>query len=166
LLFRSLLSTLLLVAVAAGPVAFAATRKTAAKKPVASSKSKTAAKAPAASRTAAKKSSASKKTATSSKRRSSRTTSRARRSGPPRQAAPSPERYMEIQQALASRGFYSGPVDGNWNAECVSGLKRFQEAQSLTPDGKLGALSLIALGLGPNRAANTQVPVPPLQSPD
>jgi hypothetical protein len=31
-------------------------------------------------------------------------------------------------------------------------LKRFQSDQSLTPDGKLGALSLIALGLGPKRA--------------
>jgi N-acetylmuramoyl-L-alanine amidase len=73
---------------------------------------------------------------------------------------------MEIQQALASRGFYSGPADGVWNADCVQALKRFQEAQNLSPDGKLGALSLIALGLGPNRASNVLVPVPPTQSPD
>jgi peptidoglycan hydrolase-like protein with peptidoglycan-binding domain len=61
---------------------------------------------------------------------------------------------MEIQQALAERGFYEGPVDGNWNAPCVEALKRFQEDQNLPPDGKLGSLSLIALGLGPKRDGN------------
>ena len=58
---------------------------------------------------------------------------------------------MEIQQALADRGFYDGPVDGSWGADCVAALKRFQAAQNLSPDGKLGSLSLIALGLGPRR---------------
>jgi peptidoglycan hydrolase-like protein with peptidoglycan-binding domain len=58
---------------------------------------------------------------------------------------------MEIQEALASKGYYAGPVDGNWNADCVDALKRFQADQHLAPDGKLGALSLIALGLGPKR---------------
>jgi hypothetical protein len=33
----------------------------------------------------------------------------------------------------------------------VEALKRFQADQNLTPDGKLGSLSLIALGLGPKR---------------
>ena len=61
---------------------------------------------------------------------------------------------MEIQQALAEKGFYDGPVDGNWNAACVEALKRFQSDQNLTSDGKLGALSLIALGLGPKRDSN------------
>ena len=58
---------------------------------------------------------------------------------------------MEIQQALAERGFYEGPVDGKWDASCVDALKRFQADQKLSPDGKLGSLSLIALGLGPRR---------------
>ena len=58
---------------------------------------------------------------------------------------------MEIQQALAAKGFYTGSVDGVWTQDCVEALKRFQEAHSLDPDGKLGALSLIALGLGPKR---------------
>ena len=61
---------------------------------------------------------------------------------------------MEIQQALAERGFYEGPVDGHWNASCVEALKRFQADQNLSPDGKLGSLSLIALGLGPKRDGN------------
>lgn len=58
---------------------------------------------------------------------------------------------MEIQQALAEKGFYEGPVDGKWTAECVAALKQFQADQNLSPDGKLGALSIIALGLGPKR---------------
>jgi peptidoglycan hydrolase-like protein with peptidoglycan-binding domain len=64
---------------------------------------------------------------------------------------PTPERYTEIQQALADKGYYTGPVNGSWGSECVEALKRFQADQNLVPDGKLGALSIIALGLGPKR---------------
>jgi peptidoglycan hydrolase-like protein with peptidoglycan-binding domain len=66
-----------------------------------------------------------------------------------RQASPSTQRYMEIQQALADKGFYNGPINGEWGPESVEALKRFQESTNLKPDGKLGALSLIGLGLGP-----------------
>ena len=74
---------------------------------------------------------------------------RAVASRPRGQGSPTSDRYMEIQQALAAKGFYTGPVNGEWGPESVDALKRFQEAQSLKPDGKLGALSLISLGLGP-----------------
>jgi len=67
-------------------------------------------------------------------------------------AAPTPERYQEIQQALAARGYYKGPVDGAWDAGSVDALRRFQMDQNLTPDGKLTSLSLIAMGLGPRRS--------------
>jgi peptidoglycan hydrolase-like protein with peptidoglycan-binding domain len=67
------------------------------------------------------------------------------------QQAPSLERYTEIQQALAAKGYYSGPVNGAWGSDSVDALKRFQQDQNLNPDGKLGALSIIALGLGPKR---------------
>jgi len=67
------------------------------------------------------------------------------------QQAPSPERYKEIQQALASKGFYQGEPTGEWGPDSVDALKRFQSAQNLTPDGRIGSLSLIALGLGPRR---------------
>jgi len=69
------------------------------------------------------------------------------------QTQPTPERYREIQEALASRGYFNGPADGNWGPESVEGLKRFQRDQNLTEDGKIGSLSLIALGLGPKRGA-------------
>jgi peptidoglycan hydrolase-like protein with peptidoglycan-binding domain len=67
------------------------------------------------------------------------------------QQQPTTERYQEIQQALADKGYFSGPVDGNWGPESVDALRRFQREQNLTDDGKLGSLSLIALGLGPKR---------------
>jgi peptidoglycan hydrolase-like protein with peptidoglycan-binding domain len=74
----------------------------------------------------------------------------------PRQATPTPERYMEIQQALISRGLHSGPADGVWSSDWVAALKQFQEQQNLNPDGKLGALSLIALGFGPKQEPMAQ----------
>lgn len=76
---------------------------------------------------------------------------------------PSQDRYREIQQALAEKGFFKGEPDGHWNAESVAALREFQKAQNLDADGKLGSLSLIALGLGPKRivaAQNTPPPVP------
>jgi len=81
------------------------------------------------------------------------------------QSAPTPGRYQEIQQALASRGYYTGPVDGKWNSDSVDALKRFQTDQNLTPDGKLTSLSLIAMGLGPRRANGTAPPKGPPASP-
>jgi len=69
----------------------------------------------------------------------------------PRQSGPSQERYIEIQHALTERGYYDGPADGVWDAAWVDALRRFQADENLEPDGKLGALSLIALGLGPKR---------------
>jgi peptidoglycan hydrolase-like protein with peptidoglycan-binding domain len=71
------------------------------------------------------------------------------------QAAPTPERYQEIQQALAARGYYKGPANGAWNPDSVDALKRFQADQNLAPDGKLTSLSLIAMGLGPKRSGGT-----------
>lgn len=82
------------------------------------------------------------------------------------QSRPTTERYREIQQALADKGFFKGEVNGTWSADSVDALKNFQRAQNLDPDGKLGSLSLIALGLGPKRitAASNSV-APPLPPP-
>jgi len=71
------------------------------------------------------------------------------------QQQPTPERYKEIQQALADRGYFRGMPDGNWGPDSVEALKRFQREQNLDSDGKIGALSLMALGLGPKRGADT-----------
>lgn len=65
---------------------------------------------------------------------------------------------MEIQQALASRGYFTGTADGVWGPDSVEALKRFQRDQNIADDGKIGALSLIALGLGPKRVARLESP--------
>ncbi len=75
-----------------------------------------------------------------------------------RQQSPSSDRYREIQQALADKGYYEGPVTGVWDSASVDALRRFQQDQNLKPDGKLGSLSLIALGLGPKREATLELP--------
>jgi len=76
------------------------------------------------------------------------------------QQQPTPERYKEIQQALADRGYFNGDVNGTWGPDSVDALKRFQREQNLTDDGKLGSLSLIALGLGPKRPDSTEKAAP------
>jgi hypothetical protein len=76
------------------------------------------------------------------------------------QVQPAPDRYKEIQQALADKGYFAGPVDGNWSPASVDALKRFQHDQSLNEDGKIGSLSVIALGLGPRRGDLTPLAAP------
>lgn len=87
----------------------------------------------------------------------------ARRPSRSYQQAPSPERYKEIQQALASKGYFQGEPTGEWGPDSVDALKRFQSAQNLTPDGRIGSLSLIALGLGPKHLTAKSEAVPPQQ---
>jgi peptidoglycan hydrolase-like protein with peptidoglycan-binding domain len=69
---------------------------------------------------------------------------------------PSQERYKEIQQALAGKGYFNNEPDGNWGPASVDALKHFQHDQKLLEDGKIGSLSLIALGLGPKREPVTE----------
>ncbi|MBX9600925.1 MAG: peptidoglycan-binding protein [Bryobacteraceae bacterium] len=65
---------------------------------------------------------------------------------------PSADRISEIQSALAAKGYFNGQPNGVWNADSIEALKRFQRDQNLRDDGKISALSLIALGLGPERS--------------
>jgi hypothetical protein len=112
-------------------------RKSAAKKPVAPRKTGTAV------HTAAAKKSAGKKVAVN------RTTWRNR------QAAPSADRYREIQNALVAKGYL--PADsatGAWDQTSAEALKKFQSEQNLDSNGKINSLSLIALGLGPRHDSN------------
>lgn len=67
----------------------------------------------------------------------------------PGQTAPTPERYKEIQEALAKKGYLHGEASGVWNQDSADALRRFQKDQSLQDSGKLDSLSIIALGLGP-----------------
>ena len=65
------------------------------------------------------------------------------------QKAPTPDRYKEIQEALAKKGYLHGEATGDWNRDSADALRRFQQDQNLQASGKLDSLSIIALGLGP-----------------
>jgi hypothetical protein len=84
-----------------------------------------------------------------------------------RQLSPTPDRYRQIQGALAAKGFLK-PEDatGTWNQTSSDALKQYQAEQNLESTGKINSLSLIALGLGPHRdPAPPAVSKPPLQPP-
>lgn len=67
-----------------------------------------------------------------------------------RQLQPTQDRYKEIQTALAAKGYLqTEQATGAWDQNSTDALKQFQAAQNLDASGKLNALSLIALGLGP-----------------
>lgn len=81
-------------------------------------------------------------------------------SGPSYQLHPDPERYAEIQRALAERGYFHGDATGEWKDDSVDALKRFQADQKLPDDGKISALTLSGLGLGPRHDGSTAATVP------
>jgi len=154
---------------------------TPAKKTTAPKKTVTKSAAPAAQKKAAPSKAGVSKGATASRTAASHPaptkagprTAAARRGkkGPPakrvtwrnRQLAPTPQRYKEIQEALAAKG-YLNPEDANgaWNQASVDALKKFQAGQNLDSTGKINSLSLIALGLGPRRE-NTATAKPPTE---
>ncbi len=94
----------------------------------------------------------------SSHARKKRTTHRA--AVPSFQLHPDPDRYRQIQQALADRGYYKGQVNGEWGDDSVDALRRFQTDQKLDNDGKIDARSLTGLGLGPKHDGSTAGTVP------
>ena len=76
-----------------------------------------------------------------------------------RQTAPSADRYREIQEALAARGYLSSEdANGAWGSSSTEALKRFQAEQTLESTGKIDSLSLIALGLGPRHDSAVMLP--------
>lgn len=135
----------------------AAQKKSATVKKSASAKAKANSsvvkKTPAPTVASARQASVAKPASTVARRRSTKSTKTVVAARRYVQQQPAPDRLREIQQALSDKGYFSGPVDGTWGPASVDALKRFQREQSLTDDGKIGSLSLIALGLGPKRVA-------------
>lgn len=135
------------------------------------SKSKSVASKSSKSKAPSAKSKSSGSKSASAKGKSGSKSKQARSSRPQSQRAPEPARIQEIQQALAQRG-YSCEPSGVMDSATVEALKRFQEDQNinnLTGRGKLDSLTLIALGLGPQRGNQpsaqgpSQPPTPPGQ---
>lgn len=62
-----------------------------------------------------------------------------------------PARVTQIQQALIKAKYLSGPPSGQWDAETISAMKKYQSDHGwqtrLMPDSR----ALIALGLGPEQ---------------
>jgi hypothetical protein len=75
-----------------------------------------------------------------------------RRSYSAQQISPTADRYREIQDALAAKGYLKTPPSGVWDKDSIDAMTRFQQDQKLDPTGKLTARSLGALGLGPKPA--------------
>jgi hypothetical protein len=131
-----------LIAVFAGSLALSQTAAT----PATTKKKTTSGKSASVKGTAAKK----KKTAsTAGAKKKTSARKKAVPAGPPRQSAPTPDRYREIQQALADKGYLKSEPNGVWDDQSAEALKQFQTDQHLSPTGKISALSLIHLGLGP-----------------
>ena len=102
--------------------------------------------------------SASKKTGTSAKGSHSKASRKGKRVRG--QEAPTPERINEIQEALASKGAFTGTPTGQWDDSTVDAMKKFQASHGLDPTGKLDALTLQKLGLG-SQTAGLAAPTPP-----
>jgi hypothetical protein len=145
----------------------AASKKTAAKSGTAKSGTKKSSAALSRKSGKSGSSSKSKKSAKGSRKSGSSRRSRPvqRTTWRNRQTSPAPERYKEIQDALAAKGYLdSAEATGSWGGNSVAALKRFQADQRIEGNGKINSLSLIALGLGTKPAAaatQSADPVPP-----
>jgi hypothetical protein len=152
-LFSALLAALLLFP---GPASAAPAGSTTAKKPSAKSgAAKSGAKKPSAKATPSKKAPSQSASARSKSTRASTSKKKSGAKGGRSYSQRTPEtaRIQQIQEALAQRG-YPCNSNGVWDGATVAALKKFQEDQNinnLTGRGKLDSLTLIALGLGPQR---------------
>lgn len=52
---------------------------------------------------------------------------------------------VEVQQLLKNLGYYTGLIDGYYSSSVASAVRRFQERNGLTVDGKVGKETLTAL---------------------
>lgn len=93
----------------------------------------------------------------------SKSSSKKKSKGVKGQAAPTPDRISEIQEALAKKGVFAGTPTGKWDDDTVDAMKKFQASSGLNPTGKLDALTLQKLGLG-SHTAGLAAPTPPPNS--
>lgn len=58
-----------------------------------------------------------------------------------------PAYVTQVQQALADRGFYDGPVDGKWGNRTTAAIRRYQRSVGSQPTGLLTTTTLDNLGV-------------------
>ena len=78
----------------------------------------------------------------------------------PGQKAPTSDRVIEIQSALAKDGAFHGSPSGKWDDDTTAAVRKFQSTHGLNPSGKLDAPTLQRLGLG-SQTAGVAAPTPP-----
>jgi peptidoglycan hydrolase-like protein with peptidoglycan-binding domain len=159
LLWQKNRRTLILAALTAGTFSVSAvaaqnTQSATAQTKKSAHKSTTDTTATHSSQSATTKGSATKKST------SGKSSSRRRSKKVKGQAAPTPERINEIQDALAKKGAFDGTPTGKWDDSTVDAMKKFQAANGINPTGKLDALTLQKLGLG-SETAGLAAPTPP-----
>jgi peptidoglycan hydrolase-like protein with peptidoglycan-binding domain len=71
----------------------------------------------------------------------------ARKRGPRGQQEIEASRVTEIQNALATAGFYKEPSSGKWDPSTTQAMSAYQESNGFKVTGKPDALSLKKLGL-------------------
>jgi peptidoglycan hydrolase-like protein with peptidoglycan-binding domain len=59
----------------------------------------------------------------------------------------------QLQLVMASLGYYSGPIDGVYEAETTAAVKSMQQALGVTADGIFGAETYVALKANAKTAA-------------
>lgn len=62
-------------------------------------------------------------------------------------AASGSDRTRDAQQALKDKGYDPGPIDGIVGPQTRAATKKYQEANNLTPDGRLNPKVMDSLGL-------------------
>jgi hypothetical protein len=117
----------------------------------------------ATKKAAAKKAAPKQSTAANRKGAATRRTPARRAPVVPRQSAPTPERYREIQGALAAKGYLKAEPSGVWDAPSIDALKRYQAEHKEDPSGRITAASLIGLGLGPQTPPSRASDVKPAE---
>jgi uncharacterized surface protein with fasciclin (FAS1) repeats len=67
----------------------------------------------------------------------------------------------ELQQALAERGYYHGPIDGRWNDATIAAVKAFQTDLGVPPTGIIDVATLQAIYARGVASGELLVPPPP-----
>ena len=67
-----------------------------------------------------------------------------------------PNTVKQVQQALSTRGYDPGTMDGKWSSKTESAVKDFQKSEGLQANGQLDQQTLASLGVSGAAAGGQQ----------